>query len=263
MAGVPDTIYPQPCPYFISLTTSNILGGNFCNGSASASLVDAAGNQVEAKDFYWSTGETGPDANGLCINVPYYVSITGTDGCLLVGSFAIIDYTRPSEPVGFWTIYGFGSSYDLNYTAPGAGYLCTWQFSDGTILTGEAVKFSAGPDSPGSVTLNVHDLSGNLVYNEVIALKQSTTVEEHEVPSARLFPNPAVDEIHIALGEAVQGDLQVEIFCSTGQKVIIERFTAVFPGSELIIPVHSLKPGIYFTRILGAGGNPETLVFVK
>jgi hypothetical protein len=180
-----------------------------------------------------------------------------------VGSFGIIDYTRPSKPVGYWTIYGFGSSYDLSYTAPGAGYLCTWQFSDGTILTGEAVKFSAGPDSPGSVTLNVKDLSGNLVYNEVIALKQSTAIEEHEVPFARLFPNPAVDEIHIALGEAVQGELQVEIFCSTGQKVISERFTAVFPGSELIIPVNSLKSGIYFTRILGAGGNPEILVFVK
>ena len=90
--GIKDTIFPQPCPYFISLTTSNILGGYFCNGTASASLVDAEGNPIDALDYYWSTGETGPSASNLCLNVPYYVSITGTDGCQLVGSFAIIDY---------------------------------------------------------------------------------------------------------------------------------------------------------------------------
>ena len=136
MAGVTDTIYPQPCPYFISLTTSNILGGNFCNGTASASLVNAEGITLETEETYWSTGEIGPNAGNLCVNIPYYVSMTGPEGCQVVGSFAIIDYTQPMEPFGYWTIYGYGSSYDLNYAAPDSGYVCTWQFSDGTILTG-------------------------------------------------------------------------------------------------------------------------------
>lgn len=263
MGGGHDTIYPQPCPYFISLTTSNILGGYFCNGTASASLVDAGGTTVQAQEIYWSTGDTGPNAGNLCVNIPYYVSMTGPEGCQVVGSFAIIDYTQPMEPFGYWTIYGYGSSYDLNYAAPGSGYICTWQFSDGTILTGENVKYSEGANAPGSVTLNVLDASGNLVYTSEIALNQATAVKESKTPVLKLFPNPVEDEIHLVLGESVRGAVQVEIYNTTGQKVISERFTSASTSEELVIPVNSLTSGIYFARIIGTGIKPETVTFVK
>lgn len=261
--GVIDTVFPQPCPYFISLSTSNILGGYFCNGTASASLVDAGGNPVEAAETYWSTGETGPAASGLCLNVPYWVSITGTDGCQLVGSFAIIDYSQHFDPIGYWTIYGFGSQYDLNYAAPDSGYVCTWEFSDGTILTGESVRYASGENAAGSVTLNVYDASGNLVYSEEIALNQPTEVKEAQTPSARLYPNPAVDEIHIQLDGSDYNDVRVEIYNSVGQKLISKAFTGIPGSSEVTMSVLTLEQGVYFARILGMGKSPVTLGFVK
>jgi len=261
--GVIDTVFPQPCPYFISLSTSNILGGYFCNGTASASLVDAGGNPVEAAETYWSTGETGPAASGLCLNVPYWVSITGTYGCQLVGSFAIIDYSQPFDPIGYWTIYGFGSQYDLNYAAPDSGYVCTWEFSDGTILTGESVRYTSGENTAGSVTLNVYDASGNLVYSEEIALNQPTEVKEAQTPSARLYPNPAVDEIHIQLDGSDYNDVRVEIYNSVGQKLISKAFTGIPGSSEVTMSVLTLEQGVYFARILGMGKSPVTLGFVK
>ncbi|MFH0758458.1 MAG: PKD domain-containing protein [Bacteroidota bacterium] len=261
--GVIDTVFPQPCPYFISLTTSNILGGYYCNGTASASLVDAEGIPVEAVDFYWSTGETGPAASNLCLNVPYYVSITGTDGCQLLGSFAIIDYSQPFEPFGHWTIYGFDSQYDLDYAAPDSGYECSWEFSDGTILTGESVRYAFAESTSSSVTLNVFDAPGNLVYSVEIALNQSTELPEAEVQAVALYPNPATDEIHLQLGETVYRNLQVEVCNSVGQRLISEVFTGALALREIILPVAALDHGVYFVRILGIGSSPLTLSFVK
>ncbi len=186
--------------------------------------MNAEGTPLETEEIYWSTGESGPTAGKLCVNIPYYVSMTGPEGCQVVGSFAIIDYTQPMEPFGYWTIYGYGSSYDLNYAAPDSAYVCTWQFSDGTILTGYNVKYSMGNDTPGSVTLNVLDGSGNVVYTSLIALNQATSVKESKAPSVKIYPNPAVDEIHLMLGKSFQGSVQVEIYNSIGQKLISERF---------------------------------------
>ncbi len=261
--GVIDTIYPQPCPYFISVTTSNILGGNFCNGTASASLVDAQGNLTEAADFYWSTGETGPTASNLCVNIPYYVSITGADGCQLVGSFAILDYTKPIDPFGYWSIYGNGSWYDLNYALPDSGYSCTWVFSDGTTMTGENVNYNFDASTEKSVTLNVLDVSGNLVYTEEIALNRNTSVKNTKTTEVKLYPNPAIDEITIQFGSAGNAHIQVDIFNSLGQRQISQRFTNVDGTTEISLPVINLGHGVYFARVLGIGNSPVTMRFVK
>jgi hypothetical protein len=267
MGGVIDTtIYPQPCPYFISVSTQNILGGNFCNGTASASLVDAVGNKVEASDFYWSTGETGSAANNLCVNSPYYVSITGVDGCQIVGSFSILDYTLPKvDPLGYWTINGNGYYYDLNYgyAVPDSGYECNWVFSDGTIMTGENVRYTTDGNFDKTVTLNVLDGSGNVVFSEEIALNQAVRVNETKISPAKLYPNPAIDDIHIQFNVGAKGSVQVEVYNSLGQKKISERFTDCSGSSEISLSVKSLGQGIYYARVLGIGSSPVTLSFVK
>jgi len=167
------------------------------------------------------------------------------------------------EPFGYWTIYGFGSSYDLNYTAPGSGYVCNWVFSDGTTLTGESVNYALAGSTANSVTLNVLDGLGNLVYSVEIFLNQSTRVTETKLPSVKLYPNPAVHEIHIDVGESAHGNVQVDIYNSLGQKLISERYTDASPSSEITVPVMTLKHGVYYARVLGAGSSPVTLSFVK
>ncbi|RPI41559.1 MAG: T9SS C-terminal target domain-containing protein, partial [Bacteroidetes bacterium] len=263
IGGIIDTLYPRPCPYYIALTTSNILGGSFCNGTASAGLVDAGGNPVETGEFYWSTGETGPTATNLCVNVPYYVSITGIDGCQVVGSFAIIDYTLPMDPFGYWTVYGFGSSYELNYSPPDSGYSCTWEFSDGTVLSGSNVKYDPAGMGSETVTLTVLDGSGNQVYMVDINLNESTGLPEKDVPAISLYPNPATDVIHLQLGTSVYRDIRVEVYNSLGQRMITEKFSGNHSSQEILLPVSALDHGIYFVRLTGSGNNPVTLSFVK
>jgi hypothetical protein len=263
LGGVTDTIYPQPCPYFISVTTSNILGGNYCNGTATASLVDAEGNAVEAGDIYWSTGEYGPTASNLCVNIPYYVNISSVNDCQLVGSFAIIDYTKPIDPFGYWTIYGDGSWYNLNYAVPDSGYVCNWVFSDGTTISGENVKYAFDGSLGKSVTLNVLDASGNVVYSEEIALNQATKVKETKANSVKLYPNPATDNIFLQFSKPVNEIVQVEIYNSLGQKQDSRRFTDASGTSEISLSVAGLEHGAYYARVLGIGNSPVTLSFVK
>jgi len=262
MGGVIDTFYNDPCKNFISITTSNTLGGNYCNGTASASLVDAAGNSIEVVDYYWSTGETGPSATGLCVNSPYYVSITGIDGCQLVGSFAIIDYNQNIDPFGYWKIYGNGSYYDLNYAVPDSNYTCNWVFSDGTTMTGENVKYGFEGNTEKYVTLNVLDQSGNLVYTEQIALNQSTAVKDSKVLVVNLFPNPVSDELHFQFSGKANKNLIVEIYNSLGQKRLSQTFDDI-SSSEIVLNVKSLESGIYYARVLGTGTSPVSLSFVK
>lgn len=261
--GIIDTIYPEPCPYFISITTSNTLGGNYCNGTASASLVDAAGNSIEVLDYYWSTGESGASASGLCVNSPYYVSITGVDGCQVVGSFAIIDYNQYIDPMGYWKIYGNGTSYDLNYAVPDSSYICNWVFSDGTVLTGENVNYDFDGMDEKSVTLNVLDKEGNLVYSEQITLNQATAIKNPETIEANVFPNPVANDLHIRLNKNYDGAFVVEVFNSVGQKQLSKAFENESSSNEINIPVSNLNKGIYYARVTGEGYAPITVKFIK
>ena len=120
-----------------------------------------------------------------------------------------------------------------------------------------------GEYPPGSVTLNVLDSLDNVVYTSEIALNQATIVKEYGAPSVKLFPNPAVDEIHLVLGESLQGSVEVEIYNSIGQKLISKRFADASSALEIQVSVSTLEQGIYFTRIIGAGSEPVTLRFVK
>jgi hypothetical protein len=74
--------------------------------------------------------------------------------------------------------------------------------------------------------------------------KQDSLVETPE-PSARLYPNPAVNRVEIAIKGFEPGFVQVLI---TGQmgKTEREEERMVLRGDEIIHMMFSLKPGIYY-----------------
>jgi hypothetical protein len=125
------------------------------------------------------------------------------------------------------------------------------------------VKYPNAGNTSESVTLTVLDPSGNLVYSEEIALNQATRVKEPMVPSLKLYPNPAVDDIHIQLGESIYSNVQVDIYNSLGQKLISKEFTEASASSEISLSVMTLKHGVYYARVLGIGSSPVTLSFIK
>jgi len=77
--------------------------------------------------------------------------------------------------------------------------------------------------------------------------------------SFSIYPNPANDDLHISLNEAVK-DGSVIIYNSVGMAVLRSRLS---PGqTKLTIPVQSLTPGLYFANLQSEKGQVITK-FIK
>jgi hypothetical protein len=147
------------------------------------------------------------------------------------------------------------------YTKPDSGYVCQWEFSDGTTVIGDKVNYNFDPGTEKSVTLTVLDQAGNMVYTENIDLEDATGIPEKTKPQVNLYPNPATDIIHLHLDRQPQGPIQLGIFNTLGQQVNHLLFST--PASLISVPVSELYPGMYFVRIMEQGHEPISVSFVK
>ncbi len=67
-------------------------------------------------------------------------------------------------------------------------------------------------------------------------------------PSVRLYPNPATNRVEIEVKGFEPGFVQVLITDNTNQPVREEK-RLVLGGTEMIVLMFSLKPGIYFLAV--------------
>jgi hypothetical protein len=203
-------------------------------------------------------------AGNLCPNIQYYLVITSENGCQTAGSFAIMDYTRPYNFYGYWTINGSGSSYNFNYALPGNAYTCSWVFSDGTVRQGEKVSYNfSSPDST-YVTLIVKDSTGNSVYTEKIYLGQNsaTGIKERSTLFMKAYPIPVQDELKIALTNEYFGTLTIEVYDAVGRIQTKELFN-VSDSSELRLNTSKLPTGFYILSISSNGKRLGKVKFTK
>lgn len=65
---------------------------------------------------------------------------------------------------------------------------------------------------------------------------------------ASLFPNPALNELHIRLA-GIQGAVRIDIFSETGRLMLSHRAEVAVNEPELTFGIAELNTGIYFVRI--------------
>lgn len=243
-----DTIVTVPCDYRIKLNTSNILGLP-CSGTASASLYHPVNQQEIPASVYWSTGVSGTSVSGLCANMPYYVILTTASGCTIAGSFAIMDYSVPVFPFGHWWYSGTGNEYRFRYNSPDSSYRCIWSFEDGTQLQGNDVTHTMLINDDNSVSLEVYDENGNLVYSEEIEISNTATHSTKlAVPDTRIYPNPVSDRLHIELGGFSYDFIDFVIIDMRGRQVLSNRLSGNH-SEALSIDVAELPQGLYIIRL--------------
>ena len=80
-----------------------------------------------------------------------------------------------------------------------------------------------------------HNDSGTLVHS----------LNAYRPSKAKLFPNPAGDKCLISIDGTISGDGMVGIFSLTGQLIHSAKLT----GSQTIIDLNALNPGIYLCRV--------------
>jgi hypothetical protein len=71
------------------------------------------------------------------------------------------------------------------------------------------------------------------------------------VGEIRIYPNPCTDQITIALPNLPGSNISIEFLDNTGK--VQTKYTGLPSSSEILLPVSSLAPGIYFTRIVTDG----------
>jgi hypothetical protein len=85
--------------------------------------------------------------------------------------------------------------------------------------------------------------------------KGTTSVNENNIQSVSLYPNPAREQVSFNL----ENDAQVSVFDMMGRKVI--EMNAV--AGEAQLNVSQLENGVYFINVRYANGTTAVSKFVK
>ena len=85
--------------------------------------------------------------------------------------------------------------------------------------------------------------------------KATTSVNENNIQSVSLYPNPAREQVSFML----ESDAQVSVFDMTGRKVSEMNATA----GEAQLNVSQLENGVYFINVRYANGTTAVSKFVK
>ncbi|WMJ72456.1 right-handed parallel beta-helix repeat-containing protein [Cytophagaceae bacterium ABcell3] len=78
--------------------------------------------------------------------------------------------------------------------------------------------------------------------------------------AVNIYPNPVSDIVHIH-GSFDHENVQIDIFNALGVHVLSENISGV--SEEIQVPVHKLKPGIYYLEVSEEAKTPEALKFIK
>ena len=85
--------------------------------------------------------------------------------------------------------------------------------------------------------------------------KTTTSVNENNIQSVSLYPNPACEQVSFTL----ESDAQVRVFDVMGRKV--SEMTVV--AGEAQLNVSELESGVYFVNVRYANGSTAVSKFVK
>jgi PKD repeat protein len=258
---------PQPglCDHFIKLNTEIILNGQICNGTASAKLVDAEGNDVYATDYLWSTGESTSSIHNLCPGIYYSVIVTDSTGCSVSGSFSFGgDVVIPDSIFGYWNYQQYDKQFVFNIPVYSDSIYCEWDFGDGETSGGSSVNHTYGSDEEQLVTLKVYDLNGNLLYDQQILVTPGTPTRLKNLTKTPLmvYPTPATDILNIKIPSVEGGARQVEILTSNGQLVTIQSDLKL-DNNIIQLDVSGLPAGFYIGKLVYHNGLQQPFRFVK
>lgn len=274
-----DYIYPggpiiepvDTCYYYISvLTGENPLADGLCSGTASASLYDFNGNQVEADNFYWSTGQEGTSVTNLCFNTYYSVKTEAPNGCAVYSDFAVyngswIDSSMIVDPWIDWTTFNDSLKYYFNFPdALDSSWICVWDFGDGNTAEGVNVSHEFAGGGVYNVTLTIIDSTGVKVITRQMDIAGPTSVKNPSLrENFRIAPNPVDDEVILYHSNPAGNDLVISIMDNTGRLVYSGSNSNTLNNGKLTVPTHLMAPGTYFLRIDEDGGETTVLQFVK
>ncbi|MDP1802994.1 MAG: T9SS type A sorting domain-containing protein [Bacteroidota bacterium] len=130
---------------------------------------------------------------------------------------------------------------------------CMWYHLPNTTT---AIDTAAGINVTVATTTQTYmvkqDICGNVKYDTVIVYASATGINEQEtiLDNVNLFPNPASDELNIALSVQTNIDFnRIFIYNSIGQLIREEEIT--FKNNKAFINTANLQSGVYYLNMKG------------
>ena len=117
------------------------------------------------------------------------------------------------------------------------------------------------PDPSGEKVMFTSDFGNNTNPDEIYVFESTQSVfsevENLEVTSISVFPNPVLDELNIVSKTNI---LEIKIYSTLG--ILIREYVAKESNTQLL-DVSTLETGVYFLRIKGLNDTIETYKIVK
>ncbi len=188
----------------------------------------------------------------------YNVTVTNSNACNGTGVSSNVIVTVHPLPVASYTTSGVIPSVNFSNTSTGANTYM-WDFGD---------------FSTSSQTSPTHTYSGNGSYNVCLTAITSfgcadTTCApslinvginqvQPELENTILYPNPATEELNIAMNVLQDKDVQVVAYDCTGKLMINENRSLTSGNNIFTYDVTNWDNGIYFVRVT-AGTTVNTM----
>ncbi|MBN4062357.1 T9SS type A sorting domain-containing protein, partial [Bacteroidales bacterium AH-315-I05] len=223
------------------VVTANVSTTNdYCGqGDGTAIATGASGNSPFT--YSWSNGQTTQTATGLLAGI-YYVTVTGSDGCLTVevadvDGVGTLSITTNSTADVLGNCNGNATTTVFGGTGP---YTYQWNDPDS-----QTTSYASGLCA-GTYNVTVTDINGCITTATVI-VQFSTDVKllfkaylEH-----RIYPNPNSGKFILELISFKENNVEIELLNMLGQNVYLQQLTNLGGKHLYEMDVSKHPPGVY------------------
>ena len=190
----------------------------------------------------------------------YTVTLTATSGAITATDQVVVSVrqTEPIKPEISGPGYVECGTSTLTFTVPHHdGYVYNWEFSNGTIQSGQSTasitaSFDPEVSSVESITVVATDAYGCKTASDALHLEacNATPIEDiADQENIKLYPNPFMNKLFLSYEDFDVSDFEVTITDMTG-KVVLDNY---FRSSERIeIDTEEFKAGVYIFSVITA-----------
>jgi uncharacterized protein YjdB len=137
-----------------------------------------------------------------------------------------------------------------------------WSSSNTALATVDSTGLVTGI-SAGWVNITVKTNDGGKTATITISVTKNTTtsVIDETIADATgmlVYPNPVTGQLKVVLGNEFTNDAAIQLFDNTGRMVVNQKSN----GSENIIHMESLSPGLYLVKV-SSGGKSAVQQIIK
>ena len=259
-------------PYGVRDATGNPanIGEGNCRGCHSGTLNSGGSLQIVVKDANNNPVST------YEFNKLYTVSVTVARTGISTFGFDAEVVTKNNSDAGVITSLDSTKIITLNgcrstnmtHATPGKtknSHTFMFQWKTPAADSGIVTIYAGGLAANGNGTS-----TGDYTYTNVKKLNPNSSASinesQHVISSVSIYPNPVAQEFNLTYELKSQGNLRVDLYALTGQKVaelLQENKYSGFQHDRIVLPV-SLKNGIYMLQLnINSGTTYEKIVIDK